>query len=174
MMKKIICLLSVLVVGITSNDGYAVSSVKKTGNTSISGVTTGVNIPKKQAEIKPNNARVAKTANLPTVKPVSKPTSLSADKSRFPAITVFGMPKSSKTSVPANNADQSIKTFGVQEDGFGTSVTEVVEKKSGNYVTDVEVEGNKINVTKTRLLYAPVRNGSDETIRGNAEIWVIK
>ena len=172
MMKKIICLLSVLVVGITSNDVYAVSSVKKTGNTSITGVKAAVNTPKKQTEKKANNSRIGKTTKVATVKSV--PTTSSSDKSRFPAITVFGIPKSGKTSVSANNADQSIKTSVVSEEGMGTSVTEVVEKGSGNYVTDVEAEGNKLNVTKTSLLYAPVRNGSDETIRGNAEIWVIK
>ena len=48
------------------------------------------------------------------------------------------------------------------------------ESGSGNYVTDVSVNGNKLNVTKTHLLYAPVRNANSDTITGDAEIWIVK
>ena len=62
----------------------------------------------------------------------------------------------------------------VLESQSANTVTDVVEYGSGPYVNEVTKEGNKLNVTKTNLLYAPVRNASGTTVSGNAEIWIIK
>lgn len=46
-------------------------------------------------------------------------------------------------------------------------------EEGGKYVSDVTVvDGNKLSVTKTNVLYAPVREG--ESTVGTAEIWIVK
>ncbi len=50
----------------------------------------------------------------------------------------------------------------------------VVSGAQGRYVSDIALDGNKLNVTKTREVYVPVRNSSDNSISNNAEIWIVK
>lgn len=189
MIKKIVCLLSVFLVGITSNNAYAVPSVKKLGvNTSVTGAKPVVAKTAQKTETKTNNSRIGKVTKLSTVKPVT--TKTTTDESRFPAISnvkSFNVGKNIKPSALVNTTIQPSNT-GVSEDTFNETVNriealetksenvinDVVETESGRYVTDVVADGNKLNVTKTSLLYAPVREGSGETVTGEAEIWIIK
>ncbi len=191
MIKKMVCLLSVLVIGITNNDAYAIPSVKNLGgNAVVTGTKPVVATPKKQSETKVNNSRIGKVTKLPTVKPVSAKTT---NDSRLPGMIVgktFNATKTIKTSVPGSTINQPSQpvTPGVSEDMFNEAIeridvlenksenmiNDVVETESGRYVTNVAADGNKLNVTKTNLLYLPVREGSDKTVTDEAEMWVEK
>ena len=191
MIKKMVCLLSVLVIGITNNDAYAIPSVKNLGgNAVVAGIKPVVATPKKQSETKVNNSRIGKATKLPTVKPVSAKTT---NDSRLPAMTVgktFNATKTIKTSVTGSTMNQPSQpvTSGVSEDMFNEAIeridvlenksenmiNDVVETESGRYVTNVAADGNKLNVTKTNLLYLPVREGSDKTVTDEAEMWIEK
>ena len=187
MIKKV--MISLFIVGITQSV-FAVPSVKMLGNNKLNSanVKPVTNVPTKNTGIKANNSRIGKITKLPTVKAVS--TTASSDDARFPAISnvkSFNVVKNIKPSAPVNTSVQPSNT-GVSEDTFNetvnriedlenktaNAVTDVVESEPGNYVTDIAVDGNKLNVTKTKLLYAPVRNGTNETITGDAEIWIVK
>ena len=49
-----------------------------------------------------------------------------------------------------------------------------VHSENGNYVTDVFLQGNKLHVEKTSLLYVPVKNDSGNITSDKAEIWIVK
>ena len=52
-------------------------------------------------------------------------------------------------------------------------ITDVISTP-GTYVTNITSENNTLNVTKTRLLYVPVRNENNNAIIDDAEIYIIK
>lgn len=52
-------------------------------------------------------------------------------------------------------------------------ITDVVSN-DGTYVSDIVIDGNKINVNKTDTLYIPVKMGSSERITDTAEIWIVR
>ena len=53
------------------------------------------------------------------------------------------------------------------------AVPAVAEPTVSATFPDVYVDGNKIDVKKTRLLLAPVRTSDSDTITGDAEIWIV-
>ncbi len=188
MVKKLVCFLSVLVIGLSQN-AFAVPSVKKLGNNNLTSanVKPVINTSNGNTDNKINNkASIAKVAKTPIAKVT---TVSSATNGRIPAITGVKSINTKKVPVVANNDSvNKPNTSGVGEDKFNeiverietletqneNAITDVVENESGTYVTDVAVDGNKLSVNKTRLLYAPVRNGNSEEISGDAEIWIVK
>lgn len=58
------------------------------------------------------------------------------------------------------------------EDNMITGVE--VTSGEGSYVTSVTADGNTLMVNKTNMLYAPVHNGSSNTVDGTAEIWIVR
>ncbi len=191
--KKIVFLLSLLVVGIFGNDAYAIPSVKNLGvNTTVAGTKPVVATPKKQSETKANNSRIGKVnTKLSTAKPVSAATTdrSKTDRSRAPSVTVgktLNVTKSIKSYVPGNSSqpvasgvseevfDETVNRIEILENKSENMINDVVETESGRYVTDVVADGNKLNVTKTSLLYVPIRGDSDENITDAAEMWIMK
>lgn len=189
MVKKLVCLLSVLVIGI-SQSAFAVPSVKMLGNNKLNSASVKpvTSTPNRKADNKINNkATMAKVAKTPIAKVT---TTSSATQGRIPAITGIKSINTAKVKPVIVNNDSINKptTSGVTEDKLNevverienletqneNAITDVVENESGTYVTDVAVDGNKLSVNKTRLLYAPVRNGNSEEISGDAEIWIVK
>ena len=225
MVKKLVCLLSVFVVGI-SQGAFAAPSVKMLGNSKLSSTSVKpvANVSSRRADnkasIKPTAAKIAKVAKTT---PVTTAMPSVAAQGRIPAISrIKSIPTAktkpvvvsdggTKTAVPSvteddlnevveklenlktqNESDitdvvEKIETLRTQNESDITDVVErietletkseniitgVVENQAGNYVTDVAVSGDKINVHKTSSLYAPVRDSDSGNVSGNAEIWV--
>ena len=141
--------------------------------------------PKGQTTLKVNPARVAQS-NLKAVS--------SDDSARLPALSKIKQPNkipvaNQNTSTNTNtNTNTSTAAAGVSQSTFNSlaqrvealeskntnAITDVVESGSGTYVNGVTKEDDKINVNKTNLLYAPVKNANGATLSGNAEIWIVK
>lgn len=93
-----------------------------------------------------------------------------------------GTPGSSSGAGQASASGVSLASFNevvgrVQalESESHNAITGVTESGSGNYVSGVSVGNDKkLNVEKTRVLYAPVRNAGSDTIVSDAEIWLIR
>ncbi len=190
MVKKLVCLLSVLVIGI-SQSAFAVPSVKMLGNNKLNSanVKPVTSTPNRKADSKINNkATMAKVAKTPIAKVT---TTSSAPRGRIPAIIpgIKTMNTAKIKPVIVNNDNGSNPaTSGISEDKLNeiverienletqneNAITDVVENESGTYVTDVAVEGNKLSVNKTRLLRAPIRNANGDDLPGDAEIWIVK
>jgi hypothetical protein len=152
-MKKSVLFLAVLTVFV-SLDAFAVASVKKLGTSNVSAnpAKSAAVLPKAQVG---GGAIQAKAAVVPVGRGATTDANarLSAGVSSIKAI-------SSGNLTTIRPADVEI---------------DVVESGTGNYVTDVSMRGdNKLGVTKTNLLYAPVRQGSSDTIVDTAEIWIVK
>lgn len=180
MFKKLICIFTVLA-GITTNV-LAVPVVRKINTTNA--LTT----------VKANNAinnsktsiTTAKAAKLPTTltKTTTPLTSANTDTSeRMPfvgsikSISTIAKPASGnipqKPSVTEEDLTELTDRVNVLEEK-AENIPNEVSSDEGTYVTDINVDGNRINVNKTRLLYAPVKTGNSETITGDAEIWIVK
>lgn len=148
-------------------------------------------VQKNQPAVKSNTARVAK--NLSASKSKSDSSDVSA---RFPV----SIKQKSKSTGSTQNTNTNTGTNtgtgtstkpisgSISESDFNSlvqrvetletkntnAVTSVVESGSGPYVNAVTKENNELNVNKTHLLYAPVKNAGNESVSGNAEIWIIK
>ena len=181
MFKKILVLFAI--VSLSAN-AFAVPSVKKLGkNTGLSVAKPVVTEKNTSSSNVQSKAVTAKVATTPTIKATANP-----DQTRFPAITVGKSFKTVKTptltpNVPSTNqpvntgvSEQELDAITQRVEALESQnvINDVSESGSGNYVTDVSVNGNKLNVTKTHLLYAPVRNANSDTITGDAEIWIVK
>lgn len=184
-MSKRYMLLFAFISSIFATSGMAVPSVKMLGNNASTVVKKANTATPKQTERRPSTpASVkAKVATTPTIKTTTK-----TDQTRFPAITLgksFSVAKVPVQTTTASSINQPVNT-GVSEQELNAmnqriealesqnGINDVVESEPGTYVTDVAADGNKLNVTKTQLLYAPVRNENNDTITGNAEIWIVK
>ena len=181
MLKKLIYLLPFFV-AVFSFNAVAASSIGLLGGKSKPNVNvakTATITPKNQPAKKHNVARIAKDLESPNLKKLS-----SDDADRFPTIIkTISKPSTINTNVAPkpvvgdaseNSFNSLVQRVEVLESQSANTVTDVVEYGSGPYVNEVTKEGNKLNVTKTNLLYAPVRNASGTTVSGNAEIWIIK
>ncbi len=184
MFKKLICIFTVLA-GITTNV-LAVPVVRKINAGSI---LTTANTNNTTNSSKPGTKAsviTAKAAKLPTTLAKTTESSTSADIDMSGRMPFVGSIKSTSTIVKPAASNVSQKTSATKEDlteltdrvnaleEKTDSMIDDVRSSEGTYVTDINVDGNKMNVTKTRLLYAPVRTGNNETITGDAEIWIVK
>ena len=158
---------------------FAAPSVKKLGTAGVSSSATKSTpvVSKIKASSPSADSLQAKAAVAPVSKDVSADTgsrlaglntrkTISSGRITTPPVTTgFG-------EVSAEEFAAAVDRIDVLENSV---VTGVKESGTGNYVSDVSVgENNKLTVTKTRLLYAPVRQGTSDTIVSDAEIWVVK
>ena len=60
------------------------------------------------------------------------------------------------------------------EKAVDNMVTYTEDTGEGTYVTSVSIDGNALEIEKTNLLHAPVRNVDGSLTTSSAEIWVIK
>ena len=182
MLKKLIYLLPFFVV-VSAVAAPSTELLNK--NKSNIGVAKTVAItPKGQTTVKVNPARVAQS-NLKAVS--------SDDSARLPALSKIKQPNkipvaNQNTSTNTNTNTNTSTTAGVSQSAFNllaqrvealeskntNAVTDVVESGSGTYVNGVTKQDNKLNVEKTHLLYAPIKNANGATLSGNAEIWIVK
>ena len=181
MLKKLIYLLPFFVV-VSAVAAPSTGLLNK--NKSNIGVAKTVAItPKGQTTVKANPARVAQS-NLKAVS--------SDDSARLPALSKLKQPNkipvANQNTGTNTNTNTTPATTGVSQSAFDSltqrvealeskntnAITDVVESGSGTYVNGVTKENNKLNVEKTHLLYAPVKNANGATLSGNAEIWIVK
>ena len=187
MLKKLIYLLPFCLV---FNAVAAPSTALLSKNKPSVNITKPVAVAQKsQPLIKSNTARA--TQSLVASK--SKTTDLSDASARFPSLKIkskaIGSNQSTNTNTGTNTGTSTNPISGNVSDSALNSlvqrvelletnnanvVTTVVENGSGPYVSDVQKGNNELNVTKTHLLYAPIKNASGQTVSGNAEIWIIK
>ncbi|MCQ2562511.1 MAG: hypothetical protein MJ158_02775 [Alphaproteobacteria bacterium] len=174
MLKKII-LGGFLIVGISANV-FAVPTVRKLGGTTAN-------------TVKPNNT--AKTSVLSAKAAKVPATASKSAKSNTSAETVARMPtahaikklggssfvKKTSSTPTSGETDESItelkERVTVLEDRTNNIITEV-EATEGNYINDINIDGNKLEVNKTRVLYAPVKKANGDTTADDAEIWIVR
>ncbi len=167
MLKKVMMF---LVFGMAVTDVWAASSIPNVGGNTVQPMVQ--NMP--QVRKASNNATLTKSVKKPTMDSDSQKGRLA-----ITPIYSFGSTKSVKVPVNKNEISGSKNTQDLTEiinsiqEKTDNMITDVVSN-AGTYVTDVAVDGNTLNVNKTRLLYAPVRNSSGDTITGEAEIWIVK
>ena len=182
MLKKLIYLLPFFVVV----SAVAVPSTGLLGTNKTSNISAAKNVaiaPKGQTTIKASPARVAQ----PNLKTGSSDNSV-----RFPALSKIKQPSkipvANQNTGTNTNTNTTPATTGVSQSAFNSlaqrvealeskntnAITDVVESGSGTYVNGVTKEDDKINVNKTNLLYAPIKNINGTTVPGNAEIWIVK
>jgi len=185
MIRKSILFFAALTI-FASVDAFAVASVKKLGtsNASLNTAKPTVVLPKAQVSASGSDVLSARVAAAPAGKESagdSNAARLSAgvnsiktiSTGKLTSIVTDGAGQHSTTGVSQENFNRAIERIEALESQ--DSITDVVQKGAGNYVADVELgENNKLEVTKTKLLYAPVRRGSSDTIVDSVEIWVVK
>lgn len=185
MIRKSILFFAALTI-FASVDAFAVASVKKLGTNSSSLNTAKpvATLPKAQVSGSMGESLPARVATISAAKEDAgdvNPARLSAGVNSIKTISAGKL-----TSIVADGTSQ-YTGGGISQENFNrvveriealesqNPVTDVVQKGAGNYVSDVELgENNKLEVTKTKLLYAPVRRGSNDAIVDSVEIWVVK
>lgn len=187
MLKKSIYLLPFFVMAFLFNAVAAPSiGLLKQNKSNTNIAKTAAITPKKQPVATPNIARAIQNSNTSNLNKAS-----SAGSARLPAllgkIPLANQNTNTNTNINTNISTKPV-TSGVSESTFNSlvqrvevlesknenTIIDVVENGSGAYVNDVTKEGNELNVTKTDILYVPVKNASGTTVSGNAEIWIIK
>ena len=187
MFKTIVCLLALCIVGLSWNANAAPSVKMFSGDKAVVGDTKGVS----GATKKQNNVTVAKVSKTPSSK---------ANKSNFGGSSsiITAKPKSNSniTTTGTSSGLVNVKPGGTGSIGNGGNgnktdsviwrrlealeaqsakvITDVVEKKSGSYVRNVEIDGNNLLIEKTNLLNAPIRDINGNDLNNTAEIWIIK
>lgn len=146
-------------------------------------------VQKNQPAVKSNTARVAKNLSASKSKTDSSDASARFPMSIKPKNKTAGSTQNTNTNTGTNTSTSTKPISGsISESDFNSLVqrvetletkntnviTSVVESGSGPYVNAVTKENNELNVNKTHLLYAPVKNAGSESVSGNAEIWIIK
>ena len=163
MVKKAIIFFATLMVSVVCVDAFAVPSVRHLGNN----VSTNTTInTEKNVTVLPSlpkaNSEVVRSVKTQTVKESDDPARISIGSFRFKQLT------------PGENQSGGSAGSVTGNGGSSNAITGVIEKESGNYVTGLSVgSGNKLEVTKSRVLVAPVFQGNSDT-GSNAEIWVVK
>ncbi len=151
--------------GAYAADAYAAPSVKKLGTSGISSSAAVKTVPvlprTSQATGSGTGSLQAKAATVT----VSRDTAPTSSTSRLSGVSAIKTISSGK-----------VGTVGTVQPGTAVvQEVEVVESGQGNYVSDVsKSSSNVLNVTKTRVLYAPVRRENSEKIVDDAEIWIVK
>ncbi|MCR4918140.1 MAG: hypothetical protein K5912_04345 [Alphaproteobacteria bacterium] len=157
--------------------GYAASSIRQVG-----GVSAEPNVAARTGSLRATPGARA-VVNKPVVKPNAKPATdtegTSVSNQRLSAGKYIGSNKLSVSTTNSTNElsgrldtiENNVQTLQAQT---ANVITSVVDGEPGTYVTDVSANGNQLNVNKTRLLYAPVRQAESDNITGTAEIWLVK
>lgn len=181
MLRKSIMLFGFLAVCVSGTNVFAVPTVKQLG------ANVALNTEKPVAVVAPSTQKTGSlTAKVATTPAAAKGTVQGA---RIPAITTI-------KTVNTGNIKQNIQEYsqpvssGVAKEAFNSLVTRidaleeqiqnvntvptVVEESTGNYVTDVLTDGDALSVSKTSILYVPVRNAGNDSIVSDAEIWIEK
>ena len=176
MVRKTIILFATLIVGASLTDAFAVPSVRQLGT------NVSTNTEKPIAAL----PSLPKASNPEVVRAVKTQTETD-DTVRIPSIGIKTI-SSARIKQPVISSETQPVTSGVSEASFNAvadrvnaleqqsenALTGVTESGTGNYVTGVTVgSSNKLEVTKSRVLYAPVFQGSSDT-GSNAEIWVVR
>lgn len=176
MVRKTIILFATLIVGASLTDAFAVPSVRQLG------INVSTNTEKPIAAL----PSLPKASNPEVVRAVKTQTETD-DTVRIPSIGIKTI-SSARIKQPVISSETQPVTSGVSEASFNAvadrvnaleqqsenALTGVTESGTGNYVTGVTVgSSNKLEVTKSRVLYAPVFQGSSDT-GSNAEIWVVR
>lgn len=156
---------------------YSASSIRQVG-----GASAVPNVATRTGSLRAMPGPRA-VVNKPVVKPNAKPATdtegTSVSNQRLSAGKYIGSNKLSVSTTNSTNElsgrldtiEADVQTLQEQS---ANVITDVVETGQGHYVTDVSADGNQLNVTKTNLLYAPVREGNSESVTGEAEIWIIR
>lgn len=182
MLRKLIYLLPFFVV-VSAVAAPSTGLIGKNKASNVNVAKTVAITPKSQPTIKSTNTKVIQSLGT------------SSDSSaRLPALSKIKQPNkipvaNQNTSTNTNtNTNTSTTAAGVSQSTFNSlvqrvealeskktnAITDVVESGSGTYVNGVTKQDNKLNVEKTHLLRAPIKNASGTTLSGNAEIWIVK
>ena len=158
-----------------SNEGWAASSIRKVG-----GVSGTPNVAARSGSLHATPLAHSVNVNKPVVKTSAAGTErVSNVNSRLSAGKFVGANKMSVSTTTVTNdlsnrldtMDENVQTLQEQS---ANVITNVVESEQGNYVTGVSANGNTLNVSKTNLLYAPIRDGESQDVTGEAEIWLVR
>ena len=170
-----------LTISVSCMDAFAVSSVKMLGNNVAPSAEKPVSITPSLPS-RTNTAVQAKSVKAPVIRD-----NLDDDSARLSGLGVIKTINTAKvkqqaaqysnsTAPSSAGADEGLKArVEALEQQNANAITDVVETGTGNYVSDVTVGSNhKLNVSKTRLLYAPVRNEGSSNVVSDAEIWIVR
>ena len=158
-----------------SGETWAASSIRKVGGAS---GTPNVAARSGSLHTVPGTHAVNTNKSVANVSAVA-PGRSSVAGSRLSAGKFVGANKMSVSTTTVTNdlsdrldvMDENVQTLQEQS---ANVITNVVESEQGNYVTGVSANGNTLNVSKTNLLYAPVRDGESQDVTGEAEIWLVR
>lgn len=165
MVKKTIIFFATLVIGAVCMDAFAVPSVRQLGTNASTNTEKNVALLPSLPKANPDAIRAAK---LQPTKEVDDSARISLGSFRYKQPTPNNQSGGNSSGGNIGGSAGSI-TGNVQN-----AITGVVEAEPGNYVTDLSVgTGNKLEVTKSRVLVAPVFQGNSDT-GSNAEIWVVR
>lgn len=184
MFKKYIIIFLAIIFSV---DTFAASSVKMLGTN----VTTNNAKTVTTSQVKQSSAKVSTMTPVKTVNVANTNTATKTDTSRvaMPVKKQLGSVVKSYANTNNNvNNNNNVNTGGVSDEEIKSLVARIEflekqiadnvvvigENEDGRYVTDIDMDENKINVRKTKLIYVPVRNGTEETISGDAEIWIVR
>ena len=177
MMRKTVVFLATLVFCISWADAFAVPSVRQLGTGVSTSTEKTVSVLPSLPKANPETARTVKAqvtketenaARMPVANVIKNISSI-----KQPTISGGGQAGISGVSDSAFN--DVIRRVQALEAESNDAITGVNESGTGNYVSAVSVgSNNKLNVERTRLLYAPVRNEGSNTIVSDAEIWLVR
>lgn len=186
MLKKLMYLLPFFVIGMSFNAVAVPSAGSLAKNKSnVTVAKTAAITPKRQSGMKTSTVRATQNLEAQSVK-----TDSATAAARFPTLSKIKQSnknpinntgtntntntKPTSVDVSADSFNSLVQRVEVLESQNANGITDVVEQGSGAFVNDIQKENNKLNVSKTHLLYAPVKTAGSETVSGNAEIWIIK
>ena len=158
--------------GAYAADAYAAPSVKKLGTTGVSS-----NAAVKSVPVLPRTAQTSSSGSgTGSLRAKAATVTVGRDTTATATAPTSSTSRLSGVSTIKTVSSGKVGTIGTVQPGTsGVGEIEVVESGQGNYVSDVSKGGsNVLNVTKTRVLYAPVRRANSDNIVGDAEIWIVK
>lgn len=183
MLKKSIAFFAVLLIysGAYAVEAYAAPSVRQLGTgVSSSGAEKIISVlpslPKSNSEatiaLKSRTAKETEdTARIPVLSSIK---TISSERIKQPIISGGSVQPGTSGGVSETAFNEVVGRVQALETESQNAINGVTESGSGNYVSGVSVDNNKLNIEKTRVLYAPVRNEGSNTIVGDAEIWLVR
>ena len=181
MFKKVV-ILCAAVIGISATDAMAIPTVRKNGISNSSTVSSRTG--KLPTNVKTVDNRMSLTNAVKNFKITQSPVttgggSNSSSGGRPGGSTggstggnTSGNTGGNSPSISSNDLVAITDRVSALEAQTDNMITDVEISESGNYVTDVSINGNKLNINKTREILVPVRTGT--TITSSAEVWIEK
>ncbi len=173
MLKKML-IVCAAIIGVSAMDAMAVPTVRKNGISTSSVASRTGKLPASANKL---DNRMSLTTTVKNFK-IGKTTGTGNNSGTG---TNTGTNNGSNTGTNNNSSVSSSDLIAITdrvsaiEAKTETMVNDiVVSEPQGNYVTDIALDENKLNVTKTREMYVPVRNNGSNTIISDAEIWLVK